>query len=139
MSRLTLVAIVAGLLAGACARGSLTVTDARVPQPAGANAAVYFQLDNNSDHDVALVGAESDIAVAEIHQTTMTGGMMQMAPVDRIAIAPGETVEFAPGGLHIMLVDVPVLNLGQKVKITLEFDDGSRVVFTAEVSPIETP
>lgn len=139
MSRLAIVAVVAGLLAGACARGPLAVTDARVPQPAGSNAAVYFQLENNSDREVALVGAESDVAVAEIHRTTMTDGMMHMEPVDRIAIAPGEKVEFAPGGLHIMLKDVPVMELGRKVKITLEFDDGSRVAFTAEVSPIETP
>ena len=139
MSKLAVVVAVGGLLASACTSASLAVIDARVPLPAGPNAAVYFQLENNSDHEVQLVGAESDIAMAEIHQTTMIDGLMQMAPVDQITIAPGQTVEFAPGGFHIMLMNVPVLELGQKVKITLLFRDGRQVVITAEVSPIETP
>ena len=93
------------VLLGACSVAApLRVTDARIPLPAGPNAAVYFQLENNGDHEVELVGAASDIAVAEIHQTTMSGGMMQMEPVDRITLVPGQTVEFAPGGLHIMLI-----------------------------------
>jgi len=115
------------------------VRDARVPLPSGSNAAVYFQLENSTDHEVELVGAESDIAEAEIHQTIMSEGLMQMAPVDQITIAPGETVSFAPGGFHVMLMNVPALELGQKVKVTLLFRDGQQVVFTAEVSPIEAP
>lgn len=100
---------------------------------------MYFELVNNGDHEAELVGAESDIAIAEIHQTTMSGGMMQMTPVDQITVAPGQTVEFAPGGLHVMLMDVPALELGQKVEVTLAFSDGQRVTFDAEVSPIEIP
>jgi len=139
MSRLTVVTAVAGLLVGACTSTSLAVRDARVPLPSGSNAAVYFQLENSTDHEVELVGAESDIAEAEIHQTIMSEGLMQMAPVDQITIAPGETVSFAPGGFHVMLMNVPALELGQKVKVTLLFRDGQQVVFTAEVSPIEAP
>jgi len=128
------------VLLGACSTAAqLHVTDARIPLPAGPNAAVYFQIENNGDHEVELVGAQSDIAVAEIHQTTMSGGMMQMEPVDEITLAPGQTVEFAPGGLHVMLMSVPALEVGQEVQVTLSFRNDQPVTFSAVVSPIETP
>lgn len=128
------------VLLGACSTAAqLQVTDARIPLPAGPNAAVYFQIENNGDHEVELVGAQSDIAVAEIHQTTMSGGMMQMEPVDEITLAPGQTVEFAPGGLHVMLMSVPALEVGQEVQVTLSFRNDQPVTFSALVSPIETP
>jgi copper(I)-binding protein len=128
------------VLLGACSTAAqLHVTDARIPLPAGPNAAVYFQIENNGDHEVELVGAQSDIAVAEIHQTTMSGGMMQMEPVDEITLAPGQTVEFAPGGLHVMLMSVPALEVGQEVQVTLSFRNDQPVTFSALVSPIETP
>jgi copper(I)-binding protein len=59
--------------------------------------------------------------------------------VDQITVAPGQIVEFAPGGFHVMLTNVPALELGQKVNVTLMFGDGQEVAFDAEVSPIETP
>ncbi|MFZ0493904.1 MAG: copper chaperone PCu(A)C [Acidimicrobiia bacterium] len=140
MSKIAVAVAACALFLGACSgTASLEVTDARISLPAGPNAAVYFELVNNGDHEAELVGAESDIAIAEIHQTTMSGGMMQMTPVDQITVAPGQTVEFAPGGLHVMLMDVPALELGQKVEVTLAFSDGQRVTFDAEVSPIEIP
>jgi len=134
------VSVAIAVLLGSCSSAApLQVTDARIPLPAGPNAAVYFQLQNNSGHEAELVGAESDIAVAQIHQTTMSGGLMQMEPVDQITVAPGQMVEFAPGGLHVMLMNVPALELGQKVQVTLLFGSDPSVTFSAEVSPIETP
>ena len=138
--RLSAVAAACAVVMGACSAGPpLQVSDARIPLPSGPNAAVYFQLQNNGDHEVELVGATSGIAVAQIHRTTMSGGMMQMTPVDQITVAPGQIVEFAPGGFHVMLTNVPALELGQKVNVTLMFGDGQEVAFDAEVSPIETP
>jgi hypothetical protein len=140
MARLTRVTVTLAVLLGACSSGpSIHVSDARLSLPTGPNAAVYFQLENNGDHEVKLVGAECDIAVAAIHQTTVDGDLMQMEPVDQITIAPGQTVEFAPGGLHVMLMDVPALELGQEVNVTLVFKNDQSVTFAAEVRPIETP
>jgi hypothetical protein len=133
-------AVIVAVFLGACSSPApLQVNDARIPLPAGPNAAVYFQLENNGDHEAELVGAKSDIATAQIHQTTMSGGLMQMEPVDQITVAPGQTVEFAPGGLHVMLMNVPALELGQKVQVSLLFKSDPSVTFSAEVSPIETP
>jgi len=140
MAKLTVVAVTLAMLLGACSSGpSIHVSDARLAVPTGPNAAVYFQLENDGDHEVELVGAESDIAMAEIHQTTMNGDLMQMEPVDQITIAPGQTVEFAPGGYHVMLMDVPALELGQEVNVTLLFRSDQAVTFAAEVRPIEAP
>jgi len=107
--------------------------------PAGTNAAVYFKATNTTDRDRLLVGAESDVAKAAIHETTMNGDMMQMQPVEELTISAGQTVEFAPGGLHVMLMDVPTLEVGEPVSITLHFQDGEDVSFEAHVEPIETP
>ena len=66
---------------------------------------------------------------------------MRMRPVARIELPAGKTVTLAPGGLHIMLIDVKQpLKTGDKVPLTLTVqraDFSSRSVFTvqAEVRP----
>jgi len=73
--------------------------------------AVYMTLTNNTDEDVRLVGAQTDVAgVVEIHESSMNDeGVMQMRPLtDGLSIPAGETVELRPGGLHLMLMDLQV-------------------------------
>jgi periplasmic copper chaperone A len=74
-----------------------------------------------------LVKADNSIAkVAELHTHLHEGGMMKMRQVPAIEIkAKGEAV-LQPSGLHIMLIDIKnPLKEGDKVAITLGFDDGS--------------
>jgi copper(I)-binding protein len=51
-----------------------------------------------------------------------------------VTVAPGKTVAFSPGGLHVMLSglkqEIPV---GAKVPITLQLEDGGQVNVTAVV------
>lgn len=66
--------------------------------------------------------------------TMMGGGMMQMRPVDRIEVPAGGTVALAPGGLHVMLLDVPgTLEVGSTFEVTLTFEQAGTVNVTAEV------
>lgn len=37
-----------------------------------------------------------------LHQRLMDNGVMNMLPVKEIAVAPGETLTFAPGSYHII-------------------------------------
>ena len=66
---------------------------------------------------------------------------MRMRPVARIELPAGKPVKLAPGGLHIMLIDVKQpLKTGDQVPLTLTVqraDFSSRSVFTvqAEVRP----
>jgi periplasmic copper chaperone A len=140
MWKRTAIALTCAVVVGACAHAApIEVEDARIPMPAGPNAAVYFQLTNTGDQDAVLVGAESGIATAAIHETTMDGDMMKMEPIDELTIPAGQTVDFAPGGLHVMLMNVPAIEIGEPVSITLLFRDSEAVSFEAEVQPIETP
>lgn len=101
--------------------------------------------------DDALTGASVDPSIAgtvELHETvaadmgeagtamdtSMSGGTaepaMEMRPVSAIDLPAGQTVTLAPGGLHIMMLDlVAPLELGQTFTMTLTFEQaGSRDV-----------
>ena len=53
---------------------------------------------------------------------------MKMREVPPIAIAPGETVKLAPGGLHIMLLGLKQpLEKGARIPMTLRFEKAGSV------------
>lgn len=61
-------------------------------------------------------------------------GMMKMQPVDRIVIPADGSVSLAPGGYHIMLVDlVEPLAVGSTIELTLTFEQSGDQVVTAAV------
>ncbi len=80
---------------------------ARAGQPVSA---AYLTICNGTDTDDALVGiagiGEKFADSVEIHQSTMTDGVMSMARVDRIPLPAGSKTSFAPGGAHLMLIGV---------------------------------
>lgn len=108
-------------------KSALSVSDGRLvlPAVAGNPAAAYFTLVNNgrsttSVAGIAIEGAET----AEIHRTQ--GG--SMAKVDRLEIHPGTEIEFAPGGLHLMVFKLKAgLKPGDTAAMTLNFADGDKL------------
>ena len=69
-----------------------------------------------------LVAVQSPIAgVAQIHRMVMEDGVMRMREVEGgVPLAPGQSVELAPGGLHLMLMDLKqAVAAGASVPITL--------------------
>ena len=72
----------------------------------------------------------------DMTETTM-GEMapaMEMVPVQQIDLAAGEPVALAPGGLHIMLLELPgPLELGTTFQITLEFANAGPMVVDVPV------
>jgi periplasmic copper chaperone A len=142
---------------------SITVTDvwARESAMSSGNGAVYFVITNDGTSDDELVGVSVDAGVAakaEIHETveatsdsmdggmpgstegsmsgsTMGGtGMMTMQPVDSVPVPAGGAVEFAPGGYHVMLIDLTTpLEVGTSFPLTLSFTKAGAVTVTAEV------
>src|SRR3546814_982987 len=54
-----------------------------------------------------LVAVETPVAGrAETHRTVRDGDVMRMEPAEIVEVPAGAQVEFAPGGLHIMLMDL---------------------------------
>ena len=112
------------LLSG-CAAPAAEGVEVREPwmRPAaqGGNGAVYFGI-RSSDAD-EIVGVTSEVAEAvEMHESTMSGDVMEMRQVHSVALPAGEEVLFEPGGLHVMLIGLKrELKTGDEIQVTLQF------------------
>lgn len=126
------------LLPVAALAQDLTVKDPVVPlAPPGSMAhAAYFTLTNTGDTARHLVGVSSDsYAMSHIHKSAVDNGVATMSAVDMIEIAPGQSVAFEHGGLHVMLMKPKAkLAQGDTVTMTLDFADGSHETVTAVVT-----
>ncbi len=118
----------AGQLAGPLPAAGLHVENAWLRQllPGQNKTAGYFDIINNGLEPVTLVGASSNAAAAiEIHRIIYDGDMVRMRRVEKVVVAPGETVRFRPGGLHLMLFQVSAL--AEYTKVQLLTDTGGRI------------
>jgi periplasmic copper chaperone A len=113
------------------------------PKGAGSTAG-YFRITNSGSTADRLTGGSSPIAGGiEIHEMTMTNGIMKMRPLPNgLEIKPGETVEVKPNSFHAMLVGLkqPVKQ-GDHVKGTLTFENAGAldVEFTVESIGAQQP
>ena len=101
------------------------VEDARVRQliPGQDKTVAYFSATNTGEETVVLTSASTEAARAvELHTNVRDGDMMRMRRLSDVSIAPGETVEFAPGGHHLMVFGVKALD--EPVTFRLSFADG---------------
>ena len=96
--------------------------------PQGGNSAMYFVIRNYSADD-ELVGVSTEIAdAAEMHESSMVDDVMQMRMVESVPLASGEDVEFASGGLHVMLIGVKEeLKSGDTVEVVLHFKNSADI------------
>jgi len=112
--------------------GSLTITDlwTRATPPKAATGGGFMTIANKGPDADRLVGAESPLAgKTELHEMAVKDGVMTMRPLaDGIAIPAGGTVTLAPGGLHIMFMELkePFAE-GGKVPVTLTFEKAGKV------------
>ena len=115
----------------------IAVTDGRLVLPAvkGNPGAVYFEVANKGEQDVSIVGAFVDGArEAMLHATVEKDGMTSMNPMSEVPVAKGGTVSFAPGGNHVMAMDLSdVLAPGDTTDVTLTFSSGDKATFPARV------
>jgi copper(I)-binding protein len=111
--------------------------------PKGASVgAGYLTIKNTGTAPDRLIGGTSDVAEEiELHEMRMDNGIMRMRQVKGgLEIKPGETVEFKPGGAHLMLVGLKKpLKEGDHIKATLEFEKAGKVEVDFDVSGIGGP
>ncbi|MDR2000443.1 MAG: copper chaperone PCu(A)C [Zoogloeaceae bacterium] len=131
MKKLSLAILAACLSFGvwAGAADQITVVDPHVKMvPPNAQATgIFMVLKNESAAGIKLVKAESNAAKAtELHAHVHEDGVMKMRQVPAFVVpANGEAV-LKPGSLHIMLIGLTAsINEGDKVALTLGFEDGS--------------
>jgi periplasmic copper chaperone A len=142
-----IVALVACLLAAPCARaedvkaGDLVISQAwSRATPKGAKiGGGYLTIENKGSAPDRLIGGSSDVAGSiQVHEMTVINGVMKMRPLENgLTIDPGKTVKLAPGGYHLMLMDLKSpLKQGDKLPITLEFEKAGKVQVSFDIEGI---
>jgi copper(I)-binding protein len=113
----------------------IEVTDAWGWSAMDDRGAVYFTVSNSGEEADALVGATSDASdTVEVHETTMSDGVAEMAPVESVEIAAGSETAFEPGGYHVMLLELPEpLEVGSSISVTLEFEQAGEITVDAKI------
>jgi copper(I)-binding protein len=143
---LRVLALVLSLVAAVAACGgagagtpsaSLAVSDAWMrPAAAGGVSAAYLTIGNPGSAADALVGVTATDVTdrASLHETSTDDGMTGMQHTATLAIPAGGTVVLAPGGYHVMLMDLKRdLAPGDRVDLTLAFEQAGPVTVRAEV------
>lgn len=95
----------------------------------------YFTLRNNGADRMTIVGVSSpNFESVAIHRSVLMRNSVAMEPVSRLHVAPGETVHFAPHGLHLMLHKAKfVTAVGEQYPVVLQFSDGHTQAFSMQV------
>jgi copper(I)-binding protein len=111
----------------------------RKPPPGLDSAAVYFTVKNQSQRAVFIVGVSSPAAAqAMIHETSIVDGQSRMRMRERVTVPGGASVAFEPERLHVMLTGLKkVLQVGDKVPLTLMLEKGGSLEVSATVRPLD--
>ena len=142
MSRIWVAVLAAGLLAQLAAAAKAPDSGiefesawVRALPPFQPTTAGYLTFVNRGEIAVAIVGASANIAdKVELHTTRMVDGLMRMEELQGLAVAPGERVQFAPGGTHLMLLGLTYMPApGDDVRLCLRLASGAEACTAAEV------
>lgn len=121
----------------AAAESGIAVTDPRMVLNAvsGRPAAIYFTIANNSDRPITIRGASvANAQSAQLHEYMEWDRQMVMGEMAPLALQPGDTAEFTPGGKHIMAMGVsPQLQAGGTTEVTLNLLGGGKESFTVPI------
>ncbi|MEM8561300.1 MAG: copper chaperone PCu(A)C [Pseudomonadota bacterium] len=106
----------------------------RALPPSQSNTAGYLTIMNSGDETLTITGGSSEIAeFVEIHTTREVDGLLRMERLNEITLQPGQTVELAPGGMHLMLLDLERMPAeGEEVALCLELQNAAQQCVTAE-------
>lgn len=121
-----IIALILPVVLGAAAPAGVTVENPWMRYllptvPAGG----YLTLHNSGGSPAVLTGASSPACgTLMLHKSEDKSGMSMMVMVPSITIPAHGTVNFAEGGYHLMCMK-PAMKLGDKINVTLSFQDGS--------------
>ena len=92
-------------------------------------------MEVTSKAGATIISASSPVAgVTEVHEMKMDGGVMKMRAIARLELPSGMPVMLAPGGYHVMLMDLKQpLKKGEIVPITLKLEGKNNTVETIDI------
>ena len=96
---------------------------------------VYLTIDNQGDAPDRLIAASVDFAdEVEIQAPVVEDGVLRTATVQAVKIAPGQTLTFQPGGIHLVLQSVQrTFEHGQHFDLALTFERAGTVEVEVEI------
>ena len=108
--------------------------------PGQSTTAAFMTLTNTGQEAVVLTGGSSPVANAvEVHEHSHVDGMMRMRQVERLELAPGESVDLRPGGYHLMFFGLKqVLAEGDEVELVLQYASGEEQALKLPVYSVLT-
>lgn len=136
---------VAALCAAICftlpAVAQVTVTDPWVRGTVQGQLATGAFMKLQSAKEARLVEAASPVAgVVEIHEMALENNIMRMRAVTALALPAGRTVILAPGGYHVMLMDLKQqMKEGEVVPVTLVVESGGKRETIEVKAPVRAP
>lgn len=93
---------------------------------------IFLSIANRGDRDDALVGASVEIpgTITQVHDVREG----KMVRAERVVVPAGGAVELRPGGLHIMVFELPRdVAAGSEMKLHLRFETSGEVVTSVKV------
>ncbi|WP_284125486.1 copper chaperone PCu(A)C [Parerythrobacter aestuarii] len=121
-------------------RTEIEISEGRLVLPAveGNPAAVYFTITYDGDGEATIDGVEVEGAqMAMMHDVEKEDGVTRMVPLKPTTLSDGASVEFAPGGKHVMAMKLDEsVQSGDLVDVTLTFSDRDDLVFPVKVQAI---
>lgn len=125
----------AGPESAAVTAPAVTVSDPWVKTAESGMTAVFGTFSTTGSAPVTVLSAQTSASPrTELHEVvTGEDGAMTMRPRnDGFVIEPGTPRVLAPGGDHIMIMDLAApIGPGDQVEVTLTLSDGSTIPFTA--------
>jgi copper(I)-binding protein len=109
----------------------------RASVPGQVNGAGYVQITNTTGLADKLIGVKSEVASrVELHTVLNEQGVSKMRQVTEITLLPNNTTSLAPGGYHIMFLNLkrPFIQ-DATVPVTLQFENAGEVLVRFEVKP----
>jgi len=95
----------------------------------------YMKIANKTDKLISITSASCpDFEKTEIHEMSMSGGMMKMRQIDKLDVPANGKVELQPGGYHLMLIKPKqTFKKGDILTVTLHTADGQSQAVKMEV------
>ena len=105
----------------------------RALPPTQANTAAYVTVRNPGSEALLITGGSAALASrVELHDTVEVDGMLRMRQQESVTVPAGGSLAFAPGGLHLMLLELERMPAaGEVLQLCLDID-GEPVCTDAE-------
>ena len=108
------------------AEPDIVVSDvwARAVAPGQTTGAAYLTIANNGGAADKLISAKASLSQAgALHASRTADGVVSMAAVDGVEIPANAKVALAPGGTHLMIMDLQVpMSAGDRFFVDLTFE-----------------